>query len=126
MVRALIAHDADDLIVFGTDTPNFSVPEGFQAELQLLSEAGLTPEQILQGMIRNAAVHLGQEDDLGTLEAGKLADLIVVDGNPLEDLSVLQNVEMIAKGGEVVFDRGTNDRATMKLRSAGWSLLAAP
>jgi imidazolonepropionase-like amidohydrolase len=45
---------------------------------------------------------LGMSADLGTLEAGKIADLIAVDGNPLEDVSVLENVAVVISGGVVV------------------------
>ena len=47
---------------------------------------------------------LGQLDDLGTLEAGKLADLIILDGDPLQDISVIHNIEVVIKGGKIVAD----------------------
>lgn len=52
-----------------------------------------------------AARALGLSSDLGTLEPGKLADLIVVDGNPLEDLSALRNVDLVVKEGEVIISK---------------------
>ncbi|MCH6570054.1 MAG: amidohydrolase family protein, partial [Acidobacteria bacterium] len=52
----------------------------------------------------NAAEHLGKLDELGTLEPGKLADLIIVDGDPLMDISVIHNIEVVIKGGKVVVD----------------------
>ena len=60
-------------------------------------------------MTLTAARALGHERDPGTLEAGKLADLIVVDGDPLEDLSALRNVEVVVKGGETVVGEGAPD-----------------
>jgi len=93
------------LIALGTDTPQVPPAEAFHREMELLIEAGLTPHQVIQTATRNAASHLGRDEALGTLHAGKLADLIVVDGNPLADLSALKNVEMVIKSGEVVVAR---------------------
>jgi imidazolonepropionase-like amidohydrolase len=52
----------------------------------------------------NAAELLGWQDDIGAVEAGKYADLIGVDGDPLADITVLQHVEFVMKGGTVVKD----------------------
>lgn len=98
--------DADDrVVVLGTDAPQLPPAEAYHREVRLARDAGLTAEQILRAATRNAAAHLGREESLGTLEGGKLADLIVVDGNPLEDLSALRNVELVVKGGKVVVSR---------------------
>jgi len=64
-------------------------------ELDMLVDAGMTPMQAIAAGTREAAACCGLERDLGTLEAGKLADLIVVDGNPLNDITVLQERERI-------------------------------
>lgn len=74
-------------------------------EMEMLSWGGLSEEAILAAATGQAAWALGLSSDLGTLEAGKLADLIVVDGNPLEDLSALQEVEAVVKGGEIAVSR---------------------
>lgn len=105
--------EADErLVVLGTDTPWLPPGGAFHREVRLLGRAGLTPEQIIRAATGNAAEHLGRDEDLGTLEAGKLADLIVVDGNPLEDVSALRQVEVVVKDGEaVVDDRGRRSRA---------------
>lgn len=71
-------------------------------EMEMLTWGGLSEEAILAAATREAAAALGLSSDLGTLERSKLADLIVVDGNPLEDLSALRSVEVVVKGGEVV------------------------
>lgn len=98
--------EADErLVVLGTDAPQLAPAEAFHREVRLLTEAGLAPAQIIRSATRNAAAHLDLDDDLGTLESGKLADLIVVDGNPLEDVSTLRNVELVVKGGEIVVDQ---------------------
>ena len=60
--------------------------------------------QVLLAATKTAAEVLGLEDSLGTIEVGKLADLIVVDGDPLADVKVLQNrelVKLVMKGGQV-------------------------
>lgn len=100
-----IAEADPGLVVLGTDTPQLSPGDGFHGEVRLLGETGLTGEEVLRAATRNAAEHLGRASELGTLEAGKIADLIVVDGNPLVALSALRNVEIVIKGGEVVFAR---------------------
>ncbi len=79
--------------------------EMFRWELEGLRAAGLTPEQVIDTLTRNAATYLGRQDDLGTIEANKLADLLIVEGNPLADLSALQNVVVVIKDGRIVVDR---------------------
>jgi imidazolonepropionase-like amidohydrolase len=93
-------------IVLGTDTLSRGTPPGSTTlnELELMVRAGLSPEQAIQAATRNAAQHLGKLDELGTLEPGKLADLIIVDGDPLMDISVIHNIEVVIKGGKVVVD----------------------
>ncbi|MCH6568654.1 MAG: amidohydrolase family protein [Acidobacteria bacterium] len=98
--------DAGVRIVLGTDTLSRGTPPGSTTlnELELMVRAGLSPEQAIQAATRNAAQHLGKLDELGTLEPGKLADLIIVDGDPLKDISVIHNIEVVIKGGKVVVD----------------------
>lgn len=103
-IRRIAEADAS-LVVLGTDTPQLAPAEAFHGEVRLLQETGLSASEIIQAATRNAAVHLGREDHLGTLETGMLADLIVVDGNPLEKLSALRSVEVVVKHGEVVISR---------------------
>ncbi len=76
-------------------------------ELDMLADAGMTPMQAIVAGTREAAACCGLEGDLGTLEAGKLADLIVVDGNPLGDVTVLQErdrIRLVMKEGQVFRD----------------------
>ncbi len=56
-------------------------------------------------MTRNAAIAVGMEDEIGTLEAGKLADLVLIGGDPLENAYDLLNVELVVKGGDIVVDQ---------------------
>jgi enamidase len=94
-----------DLVVFGTDSPHLAPAEAFHTEVGLLGESGLTPTEILQSATGRAAQFIGVGDKLGTLEPGKLADLVVVDGDPTTDLSTLKNVVVVVKSGEIVYER---------------------
>lgn len=71
-------------------------------EMQVMAEIGLTPMQIIQGSTKFAAELIRKGDELGTIEAGKLADLIVVTKNPLEDIRHLYGVETVIVDGRVV------------------------
>src|SRR5262245_37091253 len=77
-------------------------------ELELMVERGLSPDQALLTATRNAAAALGAEDRLGTLEPGKLADLLVVDGEPDRDVRVLQDharIRVVMREGRIAVDR---------------------
>ena len=71
---------------------------------ELLVEAGLTPLEALVAATKVGAEFLGRCNDLGTLEAGKLADIIAVDGNPLDNISAARKVSLVIVDG-VVIDR---------------------
>jgi len=94
-------------IAAGTDAGGHGHPSNAM-EIECLVKAGLTPLQALRAATGWAAECLGLERDIGTVEKGKLADLIVVAGDPLADVKMLQNPERIAlvlKSGEVAADR---------------------
>jgi imidazolonepropionase-like amidohydrolase len=97
--------DAGVPIALGTDTFG-GAPSGLNSlkEAELMVRAGMTPAHVIQAATRNAAVHLGKQDELGTVERGKLADLVIVNGNPLSDIAALQQVQVVIKGGQIVFD----------------------
>ena len=99
---AQLAEMNEGLVVLGTDAPHLPPAGAFYREIELMAETGLAPERIIQAATRDAAKYVGLGDELGTLEPGMLADLIVVDGNPLSDLSVLQEIRSVVKGGEIV------------------------
>jgi imidazolonepropionase-like amidohydrolase len=63
---------------------------------------GMTPLAAMQAATLNAADLLGWSDRVGSLAPGHFADLIAVEGDPLQDITVLQNVKVVVKGGEVV------------------------
>lgn len=96
-------HRSGGRIALGNDYGTPGIPLGLPlGEMELLLQAGLTPMQVIQAGTRLAAAACGQERELGTIEAGKLADVIVVDGDPLSDLHELANVRFVVLGGEVV------------------------
>lgn len=90
------------IVVLGTDSPHLSPADAYHREIRLVAEVGLSPERVLQAATRDAASHIGLGPQLGTLEVGKVADIIVVGGNPLEDLSSLRDVKVVVKGGQIV------------------------
>ena len=70
-------------------------------ELELLTRAGIPPLEVLRIATQQAAEAVGAEDDLGTLEVGKLADIVLLDANPLEDIKNTQAIWRVLKGGWV-------------------------
>jgi len=96
-------HDSGGIIAVGNDYSNPGVRPGMPlSEMDLLQTAGLSPMEVIEAATKHAAYVCGHSDELGTLEIGKLADLIVVDGNPLDDLNAMDSVLYVVKDGEVV------------------------
>jgi len=94
------AFDAGVKIGLGTDAAVY--PHGLNAhELNVYVQLGMTPLHAIQTATINDADLLGLSDKIGTLEPGKYADIIAVDGNPLQDVTVLQNVKFVMKEGVV-------------------------
>jgi imidazolonepropionase-like amidohydrolase len=88
-------------VAFGTDAAVY--PHGMNArEFAVMVKLGMTPLASIQAATVNAADLLGWSDRVGTLEAGKFADLIAVEGDPLSDVRLLESVKFVMKGGEVV------------------------
>ena len=78
-------------------------------EMQLMLEAGLTPMQIIVAATKHGAHVCGLDAELGTIEPGKIADLLVVDGDPLADLNVLKNkMILVIHNGRIAFSRLTS------------------
>jgi imidazolonepropionase-like amidohydrolase len=79
-------------------------------EIELLVEAGLSPMDAIVAATRNGALALRKGDELGTVEPGRLADLMLVSANPLEDVRNLRKIDRLMLNGEWV------DRAALKLK----------
>jgi len=95
------AIEAGVKIGLGTDAAVY--PHGLNAhELAVYVRLGMTPLQAIQTATVNDADLLGWSDRVGTLEAGKFADIVAVDGDPLKDVTTLEHVKFVMKGGEVV------------------------
>jgi imidazolonepropionase-like amidohydrolase len=91
-------------IGFGTDAGGspFAAFGRVYEEAEYLVEAGLTPIEVLRSATSVNARILGLDHKLGTLEPGKLADFVVLDGNPIADVAALRHVRMVVKQGETV------------------------
>jgi imidazolonepropionase-like amidohydrolase len=94
-------HRAGVQLIAGTDTGAVYVIPGFSMhdELQLMVEAGLSNLTVLQSATINAVKFLGKEKDLGTIEKGKLADLVLLDGNPLENIKNTRRIAAVIVNG---------------------------
>ncbi|MBO6796370.1 amidohydrolase family protein [Maricaulis sp.] len=100
LAMAQRAHEGGVMIAFGTDSGVSR--HGLNArEFQLLVEAGMTEMEAIVSATVNAADHIEMAEQIGTIEAGKFADIIAVDGNPLEDISELMDVDFVMQGGTV-------------------------
>jgi imidazolonepropionase-like amidohydrolase len=77
-------------------------------ELVALTKRGMPPLEVIRAATVNAAELMGWQDNIGAVEAGKYADLIAVEGNPLTDIAVLQQVKFVMKGGTIVKDTLTH------------------
>ena len=88
-------------VAFGTDAAVY--PHGLNAhEFAVMVKLGLTPLQAIQTATVNAADLLGCQGKVGSLEPGAWADIVAVDGNPLKDVTTLEHVKFVMKGGDVV------------------------
>ena len=89
-------------ISFGTDAGGFAWTENQAREFTYMVRYGMTPMQAVQSATSVAAALLDQQDNLGALEPGRYADIIAVDADPLTDITELERVKFVMKGGEVV------------------------
>lgn len=95
------AIEAGVTIAMGTDSGVGPHGQNLR-ELALMVDAGMTPMQALISATKTASELLGVEDERGTIEAGKLADLVVVDGDPLDVTNLQENITAVYKGGRLV------------------------
>ena len=109
-------------LMAGTDTgakaflvPGFSLHD----ELFLLVQAGLTPMEALQAGTRNPAEHLGLADKLGTVQQGKIADLILLDADPLQEIRNTQKIAAVVVGGKFISKSSLQQMLTEVQAAAG-------
>ena len=95
------AVEAGVKIAFGTDSGVSNHGDNAQ-EFKLMVDSGMTPMQAITAATVNAADLLDESDNLGSLSIGKYADIVAVKGNPMDNIQLLENVNFVMKGGEVV------------------------
>lgn len=100
-------------ILAGSDTPG-----GFRLheELELLVNGGLSPLEALRTATINPAIYLNRENEIGSIESGKIADLVILNGNPLEDIRNIQEIETVIFQGNLL-DRSKLDRMLNQLET---------
>ena len=96
----------------GTDTnnPKMIFGRSMHRELQLLVQGGLTPGDALLSATRDAARALNAANDLGTIESNKLADLVLVEGQPWKQITDIGKIQLVIQGGQVVVDKRNSAR----------------
>jgi imidazolonepropionase-like amidohydrolase len=100
-------HDAGVNIAAGTDsgTPGVVIGKGLHKELELMVEAGISPMEAIIAATRNAADNLAKAGELGTIESGKLADVIAVSGDPLKDIRNTREIKLVIRNGEILVNK---------------------
>jgi imidazolonepropionase-like amidohydrolase len=102
-VNARILWEGGLTYAYGTDT-QWDPRESLADELRALNLV-FSPRDIIKIMGPNTAAAVGKSNELGTLEPGKRADIVVIDGDPLEEVFNLTRVVLVVKGGKVVSDK---------------------
>jgi len=95
--------DAGIPVVMGTDAGNIGTLHGPSVfrEMEIMTQAGLSPVQVLRSATSNGAKAMGIDSELGTLAPGKLADLVILDADPLADVRNLSKIRRVIKDGKV-------------------------
>jgi imidazolonepropionase-like amidohydrolase len=91
-------------IAYGTDAGGFPWTEPVASDFRYMVEYGMTPLQAIRSATTVAAELLGQQANVGSVAAGRFADLIAVDGDPLRDIRELERVQWVMKGGVIYKD----------------------
>jgi imidazolonepropionase-like amidohydrolase len=96
-----MAHDAGCILAIGTDLTSFSMLPGYSLwrEMEIFAEAGIEPMEILKAATINGAFAIGRTDQIGSVEPGKLADFVILNANPLENISNSRSVHRVVKEG---------------------------
>ena len=99
-------HEAGGVLALGTDQTNGAA---VHREMELLAAAGIAPLDVIRIATFNAAKFLGKEEQLGTIAAGKLADVVLLNADPSEDISNARDIHLVIKNGRII------DRDTLQL-----------
>jgi len=103
MKKTLVMAKQIGVKIAGGSDPESAARHGKNAEeLQSMTRRGLTTIEAIRASTTNAADLIGWADDVGTIEPGKFADLVAVQGDPLQDIALLQHVQFVMKGGSVI------------------------
>ncbi len=99
----MVLHSAGVPVVVGSDAGNPLTLHGpaIHLEMEAMVEAGMTPMEVLVSATRNGARAMGREQDFGTLEPGRIANLVVLDADPLASVSNTRRIALVARGGHV-------------------------
>jgi imidazolonepropionase-like amidohydrolase len=110
-------HEAGITVALGTDAGNPGTAHGpsVHREAELMARAGMSPGDVLVAATRNGARAMGRAGELGTVEPGKLGDLVVLAGDPTADVRNLRRVRVVVKGGRVGWRQG--DAADSRVES---------
>lgn len=92
-------HEAGGILAVGTDQ---TIGPAVHRELELLADAGIAPLDIITIATRNGAIFLGKDNELGTVEVGKLADMVLLSADPTVDINNAKKIHMVIKNGEIV------------------------
>ena len=97
-------YDNGVTILSGTDIPNFDLVPGasLHHELEILVEAGISPLEVIKIATRNGAEALGIEEDVGTIESGKQADMVILSDNPINEISNTKKIEAVINNGQLI------------------------
>ena len=134
-VKSLYDAGGGNLLIVGTDEPvytNLLPGFAYHRELLAMTYAGIPPAAVLKAATINGASALGIDASLGSIEVGKLADLVVVDGNPLADIKAARNVRFVIRDGVVHDPETLLQSAEGKIGPAGphdhadWELQLRP
>jgi imidazolonepropionase-like amidohydrolase len=98
VVRLL--HERGIFIVFGTDTGGSFT---YHRELELYQLAGMTPAEILKRATLDSARYVGQDQEMGSIAKGKLADFFLIPGDPIKNLKAIKTISMVVKDGTFYF-----------------------
>lgn len=111
-------NEAGITMMAGTDTPIGLLTPGrsLHQELEVMVDAGLTPMEALEAATLNPAKYFEMEDELGTIDEGKWADILILDANPLENIENTLEINTVIKQGEV-YDREALDEIMEELRN---------